>query len=208
MDKKYKIRIKENLSACLFACIPVSLVAWLIIGCSSIVDGVFSWWGFISFTTIGIIVGIFIASSLESSKEEEQTYKKICDGITNEREKIAELYDNKFGKCIKEIFSSGNSFYYLRVYEDAKILVAHTPKERINQYTECRFEDILSREFNGETIAPHTENKADNASIIGRAAAGAVIAGPVGAIIGGVTSTPKTVTSLGGVNKRCMYLYE
>ena len=196
-------RLKENLLGSIGLSVIFVPFVWLFL-CIIASEWFFNWWGFLSLLIIGIVVGVCLALFTPSSSE---TTQKIYDEIEKEKSDIATKYDMKYGGCTKSVIVNGNSHYNLRVYEESRILIAYAMKDGWLQYVECPFCDMISCELNGETFAPTTKIESNNTKIVGRAVAGAAIAGPVGAIIGGITTPNKTVSSFGGAkNDVCIYM--
>lgn len=104
------------------------------------------------------------------------------------REKLNE-FNKQYGHCSKAI-GEWNSDIRVRVYENSRIVL-------INEKA-FSFDDILSCEVVTETEQLGTESKkvsVSTGSMIGRAAIGALIAGPVGAAVGAGTAKRKVVTT-------------
>lgn len=141
----------------------------------------------------------------EKSKREEQ---KIIDKENAKYEKVREeldkrivefnalnkAWDEKFGRRTWAIpYRENGSDGSLRVYNDHKLLILdHTKVIRYDEIKSCQYEisDYAPRLV---SKTPHfqTATKTDTSSMLIRAAVGGVVAGPVGAIIGGVTAKKK-----------------
>lgn len=113
------------------------------------------------------------------------------------REKLNE-FNKQYGHCSNAI-GEWNSDIRVRVYESSRIVL-------INEKV-FRFDDILSCEVVTETEQLGTESKkvsVSAGSMIGRAAVGALIAGPLGAVVGAGTAKRKVVSTTPLVS--CKYI--
>lgn len=190
-----KIRLKENVMPLVGGAILVSPLIWLILVLGTL-GWLFTcgWWGYFATLALCIIIAICIGFGTQANTEMKQN---IYTEIETEKKENAHRFDEKYGACTKSVILEGNGFYYIRVYEEAQVLVAWTGySEGVHKYVECRFDDIVSCEYNGEQITPQTSIRANNSGIIGRAAVGTIVAGPVGAIIGGITTPNKVETTI------------
>lgn len=104
--------------------------------------------------------------------------------------------EKELGKCDKEIEQNG---LHLRIYEKAKIIFIDNRRFRFEEIVDCKIEDVKKDEYTQvldsyqQTTTTTYTSKANTKSVIGRTVAGAVLGGPVGAVIGGVTSK-RTIT--------------
>ncbi len=157
-----------------------------------------------------IVVGAIIAIALQTHMDNKE-FKKQCEKenkredarlerwvekrnkLIEENKAINQSLDEKYGKRTWAVpYSENGTEGNLRIYDDHKIIVLdHTKIIKYNEMKACYVtSDLDSR----PSIPPSTQTvtKVDNASMLKRAAVGAVVAGPVGAIIGGVTAKTKT----------------
>lgn len=141
---------------------------------------------------------IYVLSQNKSKKQQEEHYSQLDAEVEDRKQAFAnwrQSYIAQHGIPDKEITPSLNK-------EDA--IFAHEATKRIFiQGKMYPFADILSYEI--EEIKFNTDGtqtiktKVNTNSLLRRTAVGAVIAGPLGAMVGGVTaSSTSTVTTSGG----------
>lgn len=129
----------------------------------------------------------------QAISEEEKIEKRNEREIAKKKrakEKEEEI-EKKYGACGQKILNpkSLENDYLVRVFFESKMVI-------LKKYDVFPFSDIVSctiekREEVGQTIETTKTKVSDNMSIIGRSVAGALVAGPTGAIIGGLTANKK-----------------
>lgn len=132
----------------------------------------------------------FTKHNISEEKKNEKRNEREIIKKKREKEKEEEI-ENKYGICGQKILNpkgSGND-YLVRVFFQTKIVI-------LRKYDVFSFSDIVrcnieKREEEGQTIETTKTSVSNNKSIIGRSVAGALVAGPTGAIIGGLTANKK-----------------
>lgn len=129
----------------------------------------------------------------QTISEEEKIEKRNEREIAKKKrakEKEEEI-EKKYGACGQKILNpkSLENDYLVRVFFESKMVI-------LKKYDVFPFSDIVrctieKREEVGQTIETTKTKVSDNMSIIGRSVAGALVAGPTGAIIGGLTANKK-----------------
>lgn len=164
------------------------------------------------FISLGICVGIgvliLLARFLYEEKVErpkriqmiEEWKAKALDEeetILKEHDKKISEIDSKYGECVKSIEFNFNTIYhkkvfrdFVRVYPKSSVLVSDWGKIVLN------FSDIV-RVYVQDDFKPiqgpiSSQTTTSGKSMLERAAAGYVIAGGVGAVIGGATAKQET----------------
>lgn len=148
----------------------------------------------ISYDMVNSIIIDLFKSKKQREKEKERD-KRILASIEREsqqkenREKEIKDYLNSLPEKYKEepkVIRYGDRFM-------SRMLIFETSKVVVIEKKEYRFEDIIEfsiieHETNGQVF----ETKTSLGGVVKRSLIGGIIAGPVGAIIGGVTTKSKT----------------
>lgn len=134
---------------------------------------------------IGIIIGIIY---LLDKREGKKINKKIQDQIQRNKD-IYERHKQLYGQPDKYYIEDSETVRYSFFVHDKQ------KKIYLDNIFEISYKDILSFtcEDNSRIIAT-SSTKTNTGSAIGRAVVGGVLAGPIGAIIGGSTASKTTET--------------
>ena len=151
---------------------------------------------------IGFVLCFVVSVKIDNTnrkkeiEERNATMDKKMEVINKRIERLnmldAEL-DDKYGKCTwcvpyREDSLDGN----LRIYNDQEIIILDHKK--IIHYKDLRSCEVINDNINFNSTNSQTVTKTDTKDMLKRSVVGGVIAGPAGAIIGGVTAKKTTKT--------------
>lgn len=150
------------------------------------------------FFPAAIVYVISALSQNKSKKQQEEHYRQLDAEVENRKQAFAnwrQSYIAQHGIPDKEITPSLN--------KDDAIFAHEATKQIFIQGKMYPFADILSYEIEEIKFSADgtqtIKTKVNTKSLLGRAAVGAVIAGPLGAMVGGATaSSTSTVRTSGG----------
>lgn len=158
-------------------------------------------WFYIMFLSVMACWGFFIKAMLkpenlmalidvEVAKEKEREQQRIQSKI--EAEKKREKDNQLYGKNHKKLFSTDSNIGTIIISEQNNAIYIKGKEYKFSDLLSCEVVDKSST----QTITTTTQGKAKTStgSMLGRAAAGGILLGPVGAIIGGATAKKKIET--------------
>ena len=155
---------------------------------------------------VGVIIFIVVQTHIDNKEFKKQCEKENKrdnarlerwvekqNKIIEENKAINQSLDEKYGKRTWAVpYSENGTEGNLRIYDDHRLIVLdHTKIIKYDDLKSC----YVASDLDSKPVIPtptQTVTKVDNASMLKRAAVGAVVAGPVGAIIGGATAKTKT----------------
>lgn len=177
------MQIMKRLSRCSL----LSLLALLTNSC--FIDGQITGFGIWFFCFIGGFILLFIFAAIydgrtEKKRKAEEEAKSIADKA--EDDSILSELIAKYGKPDKIILFSDNRIKNsFMVFSNAKNIYASTQIIPFQQLTDCEITDELGTRYH---LTTEGVIGSGNGKIIGRSIAGGLIAGPTGAIIGGLSA--------------------
>lgn len=170
------------------------LIDGIVLSVCAIFAGI-GWWVLFISAIIFILLFYFSYKNNKKIKENDEYNKWVASRLNEIKTRQIET-EKELGKCDKEIEQNG---LHLRIYEKAKIIFIDNRRFGFEEIVDCQIEDVKKNEYTKildsyqQTTTSSYTSKANTKSIIGRTVAGAVLGGPVGAVIGGVTSK-RTIT--------------
>ena len=145
---------------------------------------------------IFIIIGFLCIWLPEKNREinkrldaEEMERQKQYDALKKEKDqKALTILEEKYGKLTAQCRKLG---FEVSVFNDTNIVIINDEPFSFNEISECyiREERLVTP---GHSTTTYT-TKTSGSSMAGRALVGAIVAGPIGAVIGGATAKRQTV---------------
>ena len=140
---------------------------------------------------LSVIILFFIGTKQDKKKKEEKHKEWEEKKLKYKREQ--DLLFAKYGSPDKEIKLKANDI-------NKEVIVFESANKIILLGKEFDFKDILSCNMTADSrVIGGSEINTNNASMVGRAVVGAALAGPVGGVVGAVTSTKEVRNKTVGV---------
>ena len=147
---------------------------------------------------------IYVLATILEKKQEAEILKKRKDSYRS----FVARFDKKYGTC-SEIIKNPIEFEndILRVYKESGVLVI---KEKVLHFADIIRSKVELDDASMSYVAPTVETtEVDKTSLITRSAAGAILGGKTGMLLGGLTAKQKTttqVTAYDAVDNYCIII--
>ncbi len=162
---------------------------------------------------IGIIViflFFFLYKAIKKNKHEREVEELNNKLIEEERRKEERIKEEAEERSKKEKYGERSDClnllgFSISVYNSSKTIIINGNEFSFDEITGCTFREEKMI-IPGQTTTTYT-TKTNGGSMIGRALVGAVVAGPIGAAIGGVTAKKETIQHTNSTPDSVKYKY-